>query len=1328
MLQEAQLPAARRQIGIRLARSLRIPAGSDIDTVDRLSDGIKAGGDAATSVVYSAYVELYHHVVYELEQERCRRPLQENGVRESSALMTFLPLLQALATMLTPSFLAHIGETEDHALAPVFADGKAGGSSSRSEHAGSPSASIQGWSCRLGRASSTPSISRTDASAEVVLPVADKRVVSVVIMAVQVLGSILGGEGDVLSAGDGWSPHVASTRATIHHAAWRALAVVNHQVCSFSFVPTSSTGGAGSFDRPCSSSAENKDKQGVTVGVKQCWPAIQAMLSVLLSEVTRVHSRLEQLLLGRHTGKGVVAATRAKRLVSGPISLPFPTTPAFPDLVEEATVGGFSVSFWVWVPANTTTNKHSGTFDVSSKAKCPVRGRNSSGECLRTTVFTRVRDASVGDGTRTSSSRERPGVYLTWLPLSERKNANSGGFYVEVILLRRTNSESKENQGENIHLSTATQDMSAASPAGEKHQDVDGSSGDSNGSVFIGDSVFSECPLPPGRWTNVCCTYSTTWGPDEGSLPGSGSNRSTSCYPNAATITFHGRVVAQHILPLWAVGREKGNKSESAKVVSRGEAKDGDGDRSETLVAASDDPCAPVQLEHTPFLCDLYWHPGKVSNKQARNMAENGIRAEQEDTQHAAESYATRLVAVADEIASVSQQAAAALATSQWLSLWLKLGAISGQRAQTAIVRLFRPLLCIRNPTMHTGEGVEGVRGLSKPPSGCVLSVSRSFGHDVCDRTIVEHLCELLGDSLIPLLSRDRGCPGGGETENEICDESEGASRRSVSALLRESSLVSEVVTLLRALITEAPTRWREHIFASLSDGLATAARGDVFSILNAHPRAQSDPPTENESGAPVHRNIQSTAWLGAAMGAAYLGGGHIEDLRLGARVVVRPRPRTANPPNSAKVCDEEMKEVEEIGLHGVCSHLCVSANSTVLGEKMLQCDCRGTVVAWTERENVPPSCHEVYLFVAIDEQFQGGLDEPRGHLAASQGNKWSFFPDNQEGPSFENLDMYRVVKVSSRQVDVQEEIAEPMTPFLFELALPAVLAMLESSNIPNAPVGLSTDPQRAYGASDLDEANLVMAHLRSRLVRALAVQLCHPDQAVAALRGRIFPPLLALGAANLASAVVLALGSDGAVAFGRRRSFATVVLSLSHLLGTSPGSRSYLADLETACQLVWNRLSLEKGERDIRCRRSSADETKGGRSTENGGVDSLHPMLHVLGGEALVEGNRVTASSHFPTVRLSHVGVGLGTVEGRWYYEVTLLTGGLMQLGWAGPSFQCSPIRGQGVGDHMHSWAFDGFRQKRWCVSSAPYGNRWRAGDVVGVLLDAGLQEMRFR
>ena len=100
-----------------------------------------------------------------------------------------------------------------------------------------------------------------------------------------------------------------------------------------------------------------------------------------------------------------------------------------------------------------------------------------------------------------------------------------------------------------------------------------------------------------------------------------------------------------------------------------------------------------------------------------------------------------------------------------------------------------------------------------------------------------------------------------------------------------------------------------------------------------------------------------------------------------------------------------------------------------------------------------------------------------------------------------------------------------------------------------------------------------------------------------------------------------------------------------------------------------------------------------------------------------MVEGCRVTAPSHFPTLRLSHVGVGSGSARGRRYFEVPRLTGGLMWLGRAGPLFQCSPTRGQGVGDRMLSWAFvGGSGQNRWRASSAPYGRRWSPGYLARV------------
>ena len=67
------------------------------------------------------------------------------------------------------------------------------------------------------------------------------------------------------------------------------------------------------------------------------------------------------------------------------------------------------------------------------------------------------------------------------------------------------------------------------------------------------------------------------------------------------------------------------------------------------------------------------------------------------------------------------------------------------------------------------------------------------------------------------------------------------------------------------------------------------------------------------------------------------------------------------------------------------------------------------------------------------------------------------------------------------------------------------------------------------------------------------------------------------------------------------------------------------------------------------------------------------------MGGELAVEGWRVRAISHFPTVRLSGVALTPGVDRGRWYYEAVLLTDGLMQVGWAEQGFTCDPLGGQG-------------------------------------------------
>ena len=52
--------------------------------------------------------------------------------------------------------------------------------------------------------------------------------------------------------------------------------------------------------------------------------------------------------------------------------------------------------------------------------------------------------------------------------------------------------------------------------------------------------------------------------------------------------------------------------------------------------------------------------------------------------------------------------------------------------------------------------------------------------------------------------------------------------------------------------------------------------------------------------------------------------------------------------------------------------------------------------------------------------------------------------------------------------------------------------------------------------------------------------------------------------------------------------------------------------------------------------------------------------------------------------------------------YEVTLGTGGIMQLGWATQGCQFS--NEEGVGDSSDSYAYDGKRIRKWNIRSAPY------------------------
>jgi len=112
---------------------------------------------------------------------------------------------------------------------------------------------------------------------------------------------------------------------------------------------------------------------------------------------------------------------------------------------------------------------------------------------------------------------------------------------------------------------------------------------------------------------------------------------------------------------------------------------------------------------------------------------------------------------------------------------------------------------------------------------------------------------------------------------------------------------------------------------------------------------------------------------------------------------------------------------------------------------------------------------------------------------------------------------------------------------------------------------------------------------------------------------------------------------------------------------------------------------------------------------------------LKIVQGVGSIEKKTLTAVSQF----VSCVG-SLGISKGKWYYEVSLETGGLQQIGWVTSKFE-PHSDSDGVGDDLNSWAYDGHRGLKWHSGSQSYGARWSVGDIVGCALDLDERTMRF-
>lgn len=1351
MVHEVRSPRAQLQIAVRLMSALSAFGVADDVDGSALFHRLGASGETAIGSVRTAYVELFHHVAHELGLQHSKSNPEGEGVTESTLFMVFLPLLRALATMLTPSFLSRqpppvcysYGQHEGG-----LKDSEAGCSLPRARQTPSGTCSVEGTSVKHERASSTSLMNQTDVSkSEAALSSrGNTGALSAMMTAARVLGAILAGAGDIL-ASDTWGKHVADGHSiAVHHAAWKSFSVVCMQACCAVRVymkqsANSTFHGARQADgeRSLSKPMEGVTQQVDTRGAQQWWVTIQAMMSILFNEVTRTLKRLERFKLGGQATDKVLSATGAVRLISNPAILPVPSTLTFRGICEEDVTAGFASSFWIWISNCTTDCVSSSRF--ASRESCGSSEGNdgSPSAAVRQTIFTRVRMESSDGFSQKRSPKNLPGVFLTPSSTHDGKRADKGAdedeserWLVEFAVLRRKSTRdtmeaeeprSPETEEQARFPSCVSASPSIGSPPSKSNEvsDTSGYNRNLDTDIFETGRLLSP-PLPKDRWTHVCCSFSES---ERSPLsPGDTSGAGNSS-PNAdALIYFDGCIVAKHILSSGRIGRDTATSAEPRQAPAHGELEnlinEGDSDRSETPSNAAHVGTIEQRIQ-SHAVCDLYWHPCKVSAEQVCEMVTNGILSQEEFSKRQVEGYVSRLVALVEKIAASSQQAAAALASPRWLLLWLTLARVAGRLAQRAIMRLLRRLLCV--PRHASGRSPEGVGPNVGTNSSNHFASCSLVMDDTGDRTVIDHLFGYLGRSLSPLLGDGcSGCPFGVDTEHVgLFEKNDSPCSRWSEATCQQSFVVSEVIQLLRVLVCDASLRWRRHIYSSLTNGLADLANEDLCVSTEA-----TDVEMEGEMD-PLALSLSSR--LGASVAAVYLGGGHIEEACLGGRVVVLPcsgdHPNTNSSGASGGRKLPGLKKRRE-KYQNFLSHLCSSVDTVALGDEAVVRACRGTVVGRVPHQRGQATSNEEELFVTIDKEYMDCLDEntTQGCTRSTETSRSS----TASGQALSRDQASRVVAVPARNLFSEPDIAEPVMPFMFDLALPSVVALLESFMVPNARKGcVPGGPNSELCGSAGFGLSIITAHLRCRLVRALAVQLRHPRQAAAALSGKVSPLLLAIGATNLASAAIVALGSDGAVAFGRRQDLAAVVLSLGNpqqVTGANGGA-SLLIRLISADRVVWRRLVSKQWEYQIQRNERDVAQREHGVSI---GVSSSCATVQVLGGEVLVEGHRVTASSHFPTIRLSNAAVGSGSIHEQWYYEVTLLTGGLMQLGWAGPSFQCSPVRGQGVGDHTCSWAFDGFREKRWCASSTSYGKRWRTGDVVGVLLDAGVQEMRFR
>lgn len=112
------------------------------------------------------------------------------------------------------------------------------------------------------------------------------------------------------------------------------------------------------------------------------------------------------------------------------------------------------------------------------------------------------------------------------------------------------------------------------------------------------------------------------------------------------------------------------------------------------------------------------------------------------------------------------------------------------------------------------------------------------------------------------------------------------------------------------------------------------------------------------------------------------------------------------------------------------------------------------------------------------------------------------------------------------------------------------------------------------------------------------------------------------------------------------------------------------------------------------------------------------HASLEATSGHGcftLAPDGELVSNRAFPSLKAS----GIQLKKGKWYYEMAIISAGLVQVGWCDAEFTGNCDTGNGVGDDTHSWAYDGHRSVKFHGGSSSYGKRWSDGDIVGCAID---------